>query len=107
MIALISIIFGLIVGSFLAAYSYRLPREISIVHGRSWCDNCKAPLHWYDNIPLFSYLLLGGRCRNCKKKISIRYPIIEGSTAIAFTLLSLNLYRFINSLPIVGSLGIV
>src|SRR3989344_2966290 len=77
-------VFGLAIGSFLSAYTWRWPRGISIAKGRSICDNCKKQIAWYDNIPFFSYLILGGRCRNCRKKISLRYPLIEVSTAILF-----------------------
>ena len=76
--------FGLAVGSFISAYTFRVPRGISISKGRSFCDKCKKKIIWYDNIPLLSYLLLGGKCRNCGKKISKRYPIIEGTTALVF-----------------------
>lgn len=78
------IIIGLIFGSFFAALSYRLPREISISKGRSMCPRCKSPISWYDNIPLFSYIFLWGKCRHCKKLISPRYFIIELATAIGF-----------------------
>jgi prepilin signal peptidase PulO-like enzyme (type II secretory pathway) len=55
--------------------------------GRSLCPNCKNQISWRDNIPLFSYLLLGGKCRNCKKHISLRYPLIELSTALGLVLI--------------------
>jgi len=77
---------GLIFGSFIGALTYRLPKRISIKKGRSFCPWCKLNIAWHDNIPLISYLLLGGKCRNCKRKISVRYPIIEALTAILFTL---------------------
>lgn len=71
------IILGLVFGSFVTALSYRLPRGIGIGKGRSFCDKCKKEIKWYDNIPLLSYIFLGGKCRFCRKKISIRYPLIE------------------------------
>ena len=77
-------IFGLVVGSFLGAFTYRFPRGISVLEGRSFCPHCKAKISWYDNIPLFSYILLLGRCRNCGKKISPRYFLIEFTTALGF-----------------------
>ena len=77
-------IFGLVFGSFFAAFSWRYPKRISIVKGRSFCPKCRKQINWYDNIPLLSFVFLRGRCRNCKKKISIRYPIIEVTTAIGF-----------------------
>lgn len=70
-------VWGLALGSFIAALTYRLPRKIAISKGRSFCPNCKHQIAWYDNIPLFSYLMLQGKCRSCKKHISLRYPIIE------------------------------
>jgi len=78
---------GLIAGSFIGALTYRLPRGLSILYGRSFCPKCKSKISWYDNIPLLSYALLNGRCRHCKKIISRRYPIIELSTAVIFVLL--------------------
>lgn len=77
-------IFGLVVGSFLEAYTFRYPRGISVLKGRSFCPKCKKNLAWYDNIPVFSFLLLKGRCRNCSKSISLRCPLIEIATALGF-----------------------
>jgi leader peptidase (prepilin peptidase) / N-methyltransferase len=81
---IILFVLGLLFGSFATALSYRLVHGESIAKGRSHCDNCHAQIHWYDNIPLLSFLLLGGKCRSCKKPISIRYPLIELSTALSF-----------------------
>lgn len=75
---------GLIFGSFLTALTWRTPREISIAKGRSVCPKCNSIISWYDNIPLLSYLLLGGKCRKCKNKISLRYPLIEFTTMFLF-----------------------
>ena len=75
---------GLAIGSFLSALTFRLPRGQTIVKGRSQCDKCFREILWQDNIPLFSYLVLGGRCRACKAKISVRYPLIEISTGVGF-----------------------
>lgn len=75
---------GLLVGSFLNAWAYRLPRDISIAKGRSFCPACSAPIRWQDNIPLFSYLVLRGRCRACGARISWRYPAGEATTAGLF-----------------------
>ena len=79
-------VFGLLIGSFLNAWAYRLPREISIARGRSFCPTCSAPINWYDNVPLASYLALRGRCRACKAHISLRYPLGEAGTAVLFVL---------------------
>ncbi len=75
-------IFGLLFGSFLNVCIYRIPREKSIVWPPSACPHCNAHISWYDNIPLLSYLVLLGKCRHCKKPISIQYPIVELLTAI-------------------------
>lgn len=85
-------VLGLVFGSFISALSYRFPKRISIIRGRSVCPNCKHQIAWYDNIPLLSFLLLGGKCRNCKKPISWRYPAIELSMAVGFLLISLNIF---------------
>lgn len=81
---LLKFIIGLVFGSFIAALTYRYPRQISNIRGRSFCDNCKRKIKWYDNIPLLSFILLGGKCRDCKEKISLRYPLIEIVTAVGF-----------------------
>jgi leader peptidase (prepilin peptidase) / N-methyltransferase len=77
-------LFGLIVGSFLNVVAHRLPRGESLVHPRSRCPGCGTPIRPYDNIPVVSWLLLRGRCRNCGEAISIRYPLAEAATAGLF-----------------------
>lgn len=84
MVDLFFILLGLVFGSFLGVISHRLPLGESFAKGRSRCPRCKAKISWYDNIPLLSYLFLKGKCRSCKKKISIRYPLIELLTALLF-----------------------
>lgn len=78
---------GAIIGSFLNVVIYRLPRKESIVYGSSHCVNCQSPIKAYDLIPIISYLILGGKCRNCHHPISKRYPLIELLTAICFYLM--------------------
>ncbi|MGD8991451.1 MAG: prepilin peptidase [Desulfobacterales bacterium] len=70
-------IFGICIGSFLNVCIYRLPESKSIVHPRSMCPNCRTLIAFYDNIPILSYIALGGKCRHCAARISFRYPLIE------------------------------
>ena len=79
-------LFGSVVGSFLNVVIHRIPREQSIVFPNSACPNCKTAIKPYDNIPLFGWLMLGGKCRNCKSPISARYPAVELLTALVFVL---------------------
>lgn len=78
---------GLTLGSFANVCIYRMPLDLSIVRPRSSCPKCKNLIAWYDNIPLASYMVLGGKCRYCKEKISPVYPIIELLTGISFVVL--------------------
>jgi leader peptidase (prepilin peptidase)/N-methyltransferase len=78
---------GAIIGSFLNVVIHRLPREESIVFPNSRCPACAAAIKPYDNIPIISYLALGGRCRVCRAPISIRYPAVEALTAILYGLI--------------------
>ena len=75
---------GLAVGSFLNVIIIRVPKEESISLPASHCVTCKHPLKWYHNIPIFSWVFLGGKCAFCKEKISIQYPIIEALTVFIF-----------------------
>lgn len=86
MFLFILFIFGLSVGSFLNVLIDRLPKGESPVKGRSHCDKCKKTLKWYDLIPLLSFLILKGKCRYCKTKLSFYYPIIEFTTGVMFVL---------------------
>ena len=74
---ILSGIFGLCVGSFLNVVIYRLPNKMSLAKPNSHCPTCKYELRWYDNIPVLSYLMLGGKCRKCKTHISFRYTAVE------------------------------
>jgi leader peptidase (prepilin peptidase)/N-methyltransferase len=74
-------VLGAIFGSFFNVVSYRLPRRESLITPASHCVSCSAPIKPYDNIPVLSWLLLRGHCRNCKAAISMRYPLIEAGTA--------------------------
>lgn len=78
---------GLIIGSFLNVCIYRIPKEESISFPPSHCVKCGIKIRWYDLIPILSYILLKGRCRNCREKISLRYPTIELITGVLFAAL--------------------
>lgn len=73
----LSALFGLAVGSFLNVCIYRIPKHEFFGRKRSYCPKCGVELKWYHNIPIFSYVFLGGKCAFCKEKISPRYPVVE------------------------------
>ena len=79
-------VIGLVTGSFLNVVRYRLPRRRSVVFGRSACPRCERTIAWYDNIPLASFIILGGKCRHCGWRIPSIYPVIEIGTGLAFLL---------------------
>jgi len=84
LVAAISGLYGLVIGSFLNVVIWRVPRRESIVRPPSHCPGCDAKIANRDNIPVFSWLLLRGRCRNCGTRISARYPLIELLTGVLF-----------------------
>ncbi len=84
---ILAFIFGAITGSFLNVCIHRMPLSESVVWPRSHCPKCKKQIPGYDNIPFLSFLRLGGKCRFCKQKISLRYPLVELLTAIMFVVL--------------------
>lgn len=77
-------IFGTVIGSFLNVCIYRLPLGQSVVTAPSHCMSCGEKLRWYDMVPVVSWLVLGGKCRNCKSKISIQYPLIEAVNGLLY-----------------------
>jgi leader peptidase (prepilin peptidase)/N-methyltransferase len=77
-------VLGLIIGSFLNAVIYRLPRDVAVSKPRSFCPRCKSLIPWYRNIPLASWVMLGGRCADCREPISVRYPLVELGTGVLF-----------------------
>lgn len=83
-------ILGAVVGSFLNVCIYRLPRQcMSIMRPGSRCPRCRTPIRWYWNIPILSWVALGGRCATCKEPISARYPLVELLTALVFAYVAL------------------
>jgi leader peptidase (prepilin peptidase)/N-methyltransferase len=80
----VAVVYGLIIGSFLNAWAYRLANGEKITQGRSHCPHCGAQIRAYDNIPLVSWMLLRGKCRDCAEPISWRYPLGEAVTAVLF-----------------------
>ena len=91
-------ILGLIVGSFSNVCIYRIPKNESIIYPASHCPKCHSNISPKDNIPLLSYILLKGRCRNCKSKISIQYPIVELLTGLIYLIIYLTYGLSIQSL---------
>lgn len=93
-------IIGIVIGSFLNVCIYRIPRDESISYPPSHCTKCKSRIKFYDLIPIISYIILKGKCRNCREYITMRYPIIEFITGSAFLLtfayygLSLEFFKY-------------
>ncbi|MFP4191284.1 MAG: prepilin peptidase [Candidatus Hydrogenedentota bacterium] len=100
----VSFVLGSMVGSFLNVCISRWPNEQSIVVPRSRCPQCETPLRWADNIPLLSWVMLGGRCRYCGQPISMRYPLVEGLTALLFLLIFLR-FGFSDATPVYMALA--
>lgn len=92
----IFLIAGLIVGSFLNVLVYRLRMAEELVFDRSHCPHCRKNIRWYDNIPVLSFILLKAKCRDCKKKISWQYPIVEIATGIIFALIGWKFFALNN-----------
>lgn len=91
--SIVVFIFGLVFGSFYNVVGYRLPNKMSIAFPSSFCPKCNHKLKWYELIPVISYIFLLGKCKKCKNKISIMYPLIELISAILF-LVSFLLFGF-------------
>ena len=97
---------GIVIGSFLNVVIYRVPKEISVAKGRSFCPHCQAPIKGYHNVPVFSYLWLRGKCADCGQPISIRYPLVELFTGL-LALLILAVYGFSFQWLVVFSAGAI
>lgn len=82
-------LFGIVIGSFLNVCILRIPLKESVAKERSHCMSCGYQLAWYDMIPLFSYLFLGGKCRKCKSHISLQYPLVEALNGVLYVLIFL------------------
>lgn len=81
---IIVFLYGIVIGSFLNVLIYRIPKKENLVVTRSHCMSCGYQLRWFDLIPLFSFLALGGRCRKCKTRLSVQYPLIEGLNGVLY-----------------------
>lgn len=90
---LLVFLFGLFIGSFVNVCIYRLPLGQSILLPFSFCPFCKKSIRWYDNIPVLSYIILGGRCRFCKSRISIKYPIYEILTGLILSFIFVKFHK--------------
>lgn len=84
MIEALVLIMGTLIGSFLNVCIYRIPKKETVVFGHSHCMSCQKEIKWYDLIPVISYLILGGKCRYCKEKLSLQYPCIELINGLAY-----------------------
>ena len=104
MLIVAATLLGLVVGSFLNVVIHRVPRRQSVAWPASHCPHCGEPIRPGDNVPLLSYLLLRGRCRNCKGRISARYPAVEAATGLLFGAAAL---EFGASLPLLPALVLV
>jgi leader peptidase (prepilin peptidase)/N-methyltransferase len=88
LLAVVGGVVGLIGGSFVNVVAYRIPRGLSVVRPRSACPGCGHQIRGRDNVPVLSWILLRGRCRDCGSGISVRYPLVEAGTALAFSQLA-------------------
>lgn len=100
----VAFLLGLAIGSFLNVVIYRLPRHESLVRPASHCPGCGAAIRWYDNVPLVSWLVLRGRCRDCRTRISPRYLIVEFITGALY---ALAMWRLGLSWPLLVALAFI
>lgn len=84
---IIVFLYGIVIGSFLNVCIYRIPKKENIVTTRSHCMSCGYQLKWFDLVPIFSYLVYGGKCRKCKTKLSVQYPLIEALNGVFYLLI--------------------
>ncbi len=109
-VLVVIIVLGLAWGSFLNVCIYRIPLKKNLILSRSLCPHCQNKISWYDNIPLLSYLVLSGKCRICKKRISIQYPILELTSSLLLLLSYLKFdltWQFFSSTVLISILILV
>lgn len=113
MIAFLFFLFGASVGSFLNVVIYRLPAGKSLIHPGSFCPECSQKIKWYDNIPIISYIILNGRCRECGSNIPVRYLVVESITAFIYLYgylrygISLELLTFLTMVTILIPIALI
>ena len=105
MTALLVGLLGLVIGSFLNVVVWRVPRGESVIRPGSRCPACGAPIRPYDNVPVLSWLMLRGRCRDCKTRVSPRYPLVELTTGVAFAAVGWHWQDDLTLLPALLYLG--
>lgn len=81
------IVYGVFIGSFLNVCIFRIPRKENVAVTRSHCMSCGEQLKWYDLVPIFSFLFLRGKCRYCKTKLSVQYPLVEFANGIGYAVI--------------------
>ncbi len=94
---IIIFLYGLLIGSFLNVCIYRIPRNENIVTTRSHCMHCGTQIKWYDLVPFFSFIILGGKCRKCKTRLSLQYPLVELFNALLYcSIFLVNGFNFVS-----------
>jgi len=106
-IASFSGLIGVLIGSFLNVVIHRVPAGVSVVRPRSSCPNCSSAIRSIDNVPIVSWLLLGGRCRDCRTPISPRYPLVELATGLLFALVALWTVSGLQSMPVADGASVL
>lgn len=99
MLYLVLFLSGVCFGSFVNCLVYRSNHSLSFVAGRSFCPSCRHKIGWFDNVPLLSFLFLRGKCRHCKKKIAVHYPLVELAGGLLFLICGLTKIKFNLALP--------
>jgi len=92
--AVFAAVLGGCIGSFLNVVVWRLPNRMSLVRPASFCPKCRHPIRFYDNVPVFGWLFLGGKCRDCREPISFRYPAVEFTCAVTAVFFAWLVFQF-------------